>query len=69
MGALVHEVLYRCDLGDPDSASEWARRLCRDRGAEALTPDVERHARSVLESSAPDLVQPSTDAEGVGQVG
>ncbi len=46
MGALVHEVLYRCDLGDPDSAPEWARRLCRDRGAEALTPDVERHTRS-----------------------
>lgn len=50
MGALVHEVLYRCDLGDPDSASEWAPRLCRDRRAEALTLDVERHARSVLES-------------------
>ena len=49
-GALVHDVLYRCDLGDPGSASRWARRLCRERGAEALTPEVERHARAVLGS-------------------
>jgi len=50
-GALVHEVLYRCDLNDPDSASYWSRRLCRESGAQALTSEVERHARTVLESS------------------
>ncbi len=50
-GGLVHEVLYRCDLSDPDSASYWSRRLCRERRAQALTSGVERHARNVLESS------------------
>lgn len=49
-GGLVHEVFYRCDLGDPDSASLWARRICRERGAEGLTAEVARHARAVLES-------------------
>jgi ATP-dependent exoDNAse (exonuclease V) beta subunit len=49
-GSLVHEVLYRCDLKDPESVAVWARRLCRELGAPDLTEDVARHAKSILES-------------------
>jgi ATP-dependent helicase/nuclease subunit A len=51
-GSLVHEVLYRCELADPDSATQWARRLCFERGLPELTEEVERHARAILDSSA-----------------
>ena len=49
-GSLVHEVLYRCDLARPESAADWARRLCAQRGLPELAAEVESHARSILES-------------------
>jgi ATP-dependent exoDNAse (exonuclease V) beta subunit len=60
-GSLVHEVLYRCDLADPASAGEWARRLCSLRGLRELTPEVEEHARRILESDEMRLVLQATN--------
>ena len=56
-GSLVHEVLYRCDLGDPASADEWARRLCAQRGLPGFAAEVADHAKRVLESEAMGRVQ------------
>jgi ATP-dependent helicase/nuclease subunit A len=49
-GSLVHEVLRRCELDNPDSATLWAERLCREAGVPELTGEVEMHARAILES-------------------
>ena len=51
-GVLVHEVLYRCDLADPDSAAHWAQRLTADCGAPELAAEVARYADRVLRSPA-----------------
>lgn len=50
-GSLVHEVLYRCDLGDPESASGWTARVCAERAAVHLETEVAEHARRILESA------------------
>ena len=49
-GALVHEVLYRCDLADPASAALWAQRLTANRGLPELAGEVAAYARRILES-------------------
>lgn len=49
-GSLVHEVLYRCDLGDLASMDRWTARVCAERSAPHLVDEVASHARRVLES-------------------
>ncbi|MDE0448450.1 MAG: UvrD-helicase domain-containing protein [Spirochaetaceae bacterium] len=51
-GSLVHEVLYRCALGDEADAAAWARRLAGEQGVPELADEVKRHAATVINSAA-----------------
>jgi ATP-dependent helicase/nuclease subunit A len=49
-GSLVHELLRRCELDDPEGTSYWAERLCREAGVTGLAAEVELHAKAILKS-------------------
>ena len=51
-GSLVHEVLYRCALGDRAAAAAWARRLADEQGVPELASEVTRHAYTIIDSAA-----------------
>ena len=51
-GSLVHEVLCRCDLGDPAGAAAWAQRLAAQQGAPELAGEVIRQAEAIIASPA-----------------
>ena len=51
-GSLVHEVLYRCALGDAADAAEWAKRLAAEQGVPELAAEVAHHAATVIASAA-----------------
>ena len=52
-GSLVHEVLYRCALGDPASVNAWAQQLAGDQGSPELAGEVEGFAATIINS--PDM--------------
>ena len=51
-GSLVHEVLYRCTLGDRADAAAWARRLADEQGVPEFAAEVTRHAHTIIDSAA-----------------
>ena len=51
-GSLVHEVLYRCTLGDAASAVAWAQRLAGDQGTPELAGEVAGYAAAIMGSPA-----------------
>ena len=58
-GALVHEVLYRCDLSDLENGRQWSERLCRERGVPELVDEVQGHVANALTS---DLIERALSA-------
>ena len=51
-GSLVHEVLYRCTLGDAASAAAWADRLAGEQGEPELAGEVAGYATAIVDSPA-----------------
>ena len=51
-GSLVHEVLYRCTLGDAASAAAWADRLAGEQGEPELAGEVTGYATAIIDSPA-----------------
>ena len=56
-GSLVHEVLYRCELGDPASAAAWAHRLAAEQGSPDMADEVARYAAAISTSPAMQRVR------------
>ena len=52
-GSLVHEVLYRCELDNPDSAAAWAHKLAGDQAEPELAGAVAGYAATIIGS--PDM--------------
>ncbi len=51
-GSLVHEVLYRCELGNQDSAAALARQLAGDQAAPELAGEVAGYTATIIGSPA-----------------
>ena len=56
-GSLVHEVLYRCALGDAADATAWAHRLAAEQGSAELADEVARFAATIVRSPTMERVR------------
>ena len=56
-GSLVHEVLYRCALGDAADADAWAHRLAAEQGSPELAAEVARFAAAIIHSPTMERVR------------
>ena len=56
-GSLVHEVLYRCALGDAVDAAAWAHRLAAEQGSPELADEVVRYAANIMDSPTMERVR------------
>ena len=56
-GSLVHEVLYRCALGDSTDAAAWAHRLAAEQGSPELADEVARFAATIIHSPTMERVR------------
>ena len=56
-GSLVHEVLYRCALGDAANAAVWAHRLATEQGSPEFADEVARYAANIIDSPTMERVR------------
>ena len=56
-GSLVHEVLYRCALGDAADAAAWAHRLAAEHASPDLADEVARFAATIIHSPTMERVR------------
>ena len=56
-GSLVHEVLYRCALGDSADVAAWAHRLAAEQGSPELADEVGRFAATIIHSATMERVR------------